>query len=258
MRRLNAELEARVAERTQALTASMRELESFSYAVSHDLRAPLRKIDGFSHVLLDEFAAVLDDDGRAYLQRIRDGVERMRVLIDDMLALAQVSQRPMNRLSIDLVPMARQMLQEWQLQEPSRKLQLTVPDSLVVEGDPGLLRIVLDNLLGNAWKFTRLAVDAHIEIGTFSHNGEAIYFIRDNGVGFDAGKAERLFTAFQRFHTVAEFEGTGIGLATVQRAVQRHGGRVWCESEPGRGTTLYFTLKPAPLAPPSDVAALSG
>ena len=242
---LLSSLEARVRDRTAQLEAANKELETFSYSVSHDLRAPLRSIDGFSLALEEDLEATLDDDSRANLTRIRRAVGRMNGLIDDMLSLARVSRGEMSDVPVDLSEMSVAVIDELRAQAPSRKVDARIAENLVVRGDPSLLRAVLDNLLGNAFKFTSRKDHAVIEVGRTEREGEAVYFVRDNGAGFDMAFAKRLFGPFQRLHTDAEFPGTGIGLATVQRIVHRHGGRIWGESKPGEGTTFSFTLRPA-------------
>ena len=245
---LNAELEQRVEQRTRALAAANRELESFSYSVSHDLRAPLRTIDGFSQILLDEYAARLDETGRGYLERVRAGSQRMAKLIDDLLELARVTRRDLQIGDCDLSAMALDIARELALADPGRRVKVDVATGMVVAADSGLLRIALDNLLRNAWKFTGLRPDAAIEVGCTVDSAGKTYFVRDNGVGFDMTYANKLFGAFQRLHSDSEFQGTGIGLALVQRVIRRHGGNVWAEAQPGAGATFFFTL-PAQSAP---------
>lgn len=242
LRQLNEELEWRVAERTRALEDANRELESFSYSVSHDLRAPLRSIDGFSQVLLRRYHDLLDDTGRDYLDRVRRASQRMGQLIDDLLSLSRVTRGTLQRQEVDLTLLARAVIDELQRAEPQRKVNVSLQDGMKVYGDPGLLRIVLDNLLGNAWKFSRPSQPAEIAFATDNRDGQNIYYVRDNGVGFDPAYAKKLFKAFQRLHGQEEFEGTGIGLATVLRIIRRHHGDVWAEAVPGEGATVYFTL----------------
>jgi signal transduction histidine kinase len=238
--RTNRELQ----ESKNALARANQELEAFSYSVSHDLRAPLRAIDGFSHALVNECADGLGDEGIGYLKHIRNAVTRMGQLIDDLLSLARVSRAEFRRVLVRLDEMARACAET--LDSTSRERQVTwvIPSGLQAEGDANLLRIVLENLLGNAWKFTRKTARARIELGKTSSGpgSEPIYFVRDNGAGFDMTYAEKLFAPFQRLHSAAEFEGTGVGLATVQRIIHRHGGRIWAESELERGATFYFSL----------------
>jgi signal transduction histidine kinase len=244
LRRLNDTLERRVAERTEALALSNRELESFSYSVSHDLRAPLQVIDGFGQALMTRYLAQLDDRGRHYLQRIGENTRQMGQLIDDLLSLARVTRTPLCREAVDLAPRARRVVEQLRQRDPHRSVTVEIDDAIPAVGDPGLLSIVLDNLIGNAWKFTSHRPSAHIRVGSSeTPHGERIYHVADDGAGFDMTYAGKLFNPFQRLHAAAEFPGTGIGLATVQRVVARHGGRVWAEAEPGGGATFRFTLK---------------
>ncbi len=242
LRQLNEQLEQRVLQRTRELEAANKELESFSYSVSHDLRAPLRSIDGFSQVLLQRYAATLDDTGRDYLGRVRRASQRMGELIDDLLQLSRMTRGPLRRQEVDLSALAVALLQDLQRTTPERQVQLRVQPDLRVFGDPGLLRVVLDNLLGNAWKFTRHRENAEIEFGSRVQENELVYFVRDNGAGFDNAYAKKLFQVFQRLHSERDFEGTGIGLATVQRVILRHHGRVGATGEKGNGATFWFTL----------------
>jgi signal transduction histidine kinase len=242
VRALNQTLSQQVRERTSQLEAANRELESFSYSVSHDLRAPLRSLDGFSRALLEDYDAVLDDNGRDYLRRIRVASQRMGHLIDDMLNLARVTRAELHRTPVDLTALASSVADELQRSEPGRQVELVIAPNLRASGDPRLLQVLLQNLLHNARKFTSTRAAARIECGQTLHNGLPVYFVRDNGVGFDMAYAHKLFGAFQRLHATSEFPGSGIGLATVHRIVVRHGGRVWAESAPERGATFYFTL----------------
>jgi PAS domain S-box-containing protein len=235
---LNADLERRVAE----LAAVNKELESFSYSVSHDLRAPLRSIDGFSQALLEEYGDVLTGDGQDYLRRVRAATQRMGDLIDDLLNLSRVTRREMRHEPIDLTALARLVVAQLQRAEPEREVEVTIQPDLVAWGDSHLVRLALENLLGNAWKFTSKQPAPRIELGATRMNGETVFHVRDNGVGFDMAYSFKLFGAFQRLHAATEFPGTGIGLATVQRVVARHGGRVWAEADIGKGATFYFTL----------------
>ena len=242
-RRMKADLEQRVLDRTSELAAANKELEAFSYSVSHDLRAPLRSIDGFSQAVLEDYADKLDDQGKDYLNRVRTATQRMGHLIDAMLTLAHVTRAEIHRETVNLSTLAAEMLAELQNSEPERKVNWHIESGLVAQGDAQLLRVVLVNLLGNAWKFTGKTANAKIECGAM-HNveGRVSFFVRDNGVGYDMAHAGKLFGAFQRLHLADEFPGTGVGLATVQRIVYRHGGRVWAEGAEGRGATFYFTL----------------
>jgi signal transduction histidine kinase len=242
VRRLNVELERRVMDRTAQLAAANKELEAFSYSVSHDLRAPLRSIDGFSQVLLKHYREQLDPQGQNYLERVRASSQRMGQLIDDLLNLSRMTRGELRREPVDLSAVARAVAGELQQAEPDRQVTFVIADGLVVDGDPRLLRVVLENLLDNAWKFTGKHPRARIEFGRTQRDGDTVYFVRDNGVGFNMAYADKLFGAFQRLHTRAEFEGTGIGLATVQRIIHRHGGGIRAEGAEGQGATFYFTL----------------
>jgi PAS domain S-box-containing protein len=239
---LNAELEQRVAARTAELEQSNRELEAFAYSVSHDLRAPLRAIHGFSQSLLQDYRDSLDDRGRHYLERIQAGAARMGQLIDDLLKLSRLTRAPLHPESVDLSALARAVMAELQAQEPLRPAHVRVADSVSVRGDPRLLRVALENLLGNAWKFTATRRTAEIEFGAVEEGGRRVCFVRDNGVGFDMAYADKLFGPFQRLHAASEFPGTGIGLATVQRIIHRHGGAIWADAGPDRGATFFFTI----------------
>ncbi len=229
--------------RSAELEAANKELESFSYSVSHDLRAPLRGIDGFSQALEEDYAGSLDGTGKNYLKKIRAGARRMGTLIDDLLNLARVTRAEMHRDKIDLSKMAADIVRELQAAEPERRVSVKVAKGLAANGDTPLVRVALQNLLGNAWKFTSKRPDAKIEFGVLNSNGNRAYYVRDNGAGFDQTYAARLFGAFQRLHSMQEFPGTGVGLATVQRIVHRHGGKVWAEGAVNQGVTVYFTLE---------------
>jgi light-regulated signal transduction histidine kinase (bacteriophytochrome) len=243
IRRLNAGLEHKVIERTAELAVANQELEAFSYSVSHDLRAPLRAIDGFSQAVIEDYADKLGDQGRGYLNRVRAATQHMGHLIDDLIKLARVARAEMKREAVDFSALAGSLLTDLQASEPERKVDWHIEPGLIAAGDARLLRVALDNLLGNAWKFTGMQTDARIEFGVLQKKtGGTAYFVRDNGVGFDMTYADKLFGAFQRLHTVNEFPGTGIGLATVQRIIHRHGGRVWAEGTAGKGATFYFSL----------------
>jgi signal transduction histidine kinase len=238
---LNASLEDTVEDRTRELQAANRELESFAYAVSHDLRAPLRAIDGFGLALLEDCGDELDERGRDYLRRVRAATQRMGELIDDILTLSRVSRAEMNHELVDLSALARGTMARLRDAEPDRDADVVITPDVTTRGDARLLRIALDNLLGNAWKFTSTQVHPRVEFGMRSDDAGAVYYVRDNGTGFDPRYANKLFKPFQRLHTEHEFEGNGIGLATVARVIDRHGGRVWAEGEPGKGATFFFT-----------------
>ncbi|MFZ2491879.1 MAG: PAS domain S-box protein [Thermoanaerobaculia bacterium] len=240
LQQLNAELEQRVRDRTAALDAANKELEAFSYSVSHDLRAPLRSIDGFSRVVQEDYAARLDDEGRDSLSRIRAAAQRMGQLIEDLLKLSRVGRADLSRERVDLTALARDVAGELRQREPDRVVELVVAEGLTAHADHRLLRVVVENLLGNAWKFTGKRERAHVTMGAEQVNGRLACYIRDNGAGFDPAYAGKLFGAFQRLHGTEDFPGTGIGLATVRRIVDRHGGRVWAEGVVGQGATFWF------------------
>lgn len=242
IRRLNEELEHKVVERTAQLETANKELEAFSYSVSHDLRAPLRAIDGFSQALLEDYEAKLDEQGKNYLQRVRAATQRMGELIDDLLQLSRVSRSEMRRTRVDMSALAESVIEELRRGDPDRQVEAAIQPGMEAEGDPQLLRIVLVNLLSNAWKFTSRQPVARIELGLGEENGESAFFVRDNGAGFSMQYVDKLFGAFQRLHSPSEFPGTGIGLATVQRIIHRHGGRVRAEGAIGQGAAFYFTL----------------
>ena len=250
VRQLASELDRRVRRRTAELAAANRELEAFAYSVSHDLRAPLRSMDGFSEALLDEYAVALDETGRDYLRRIRAGAQRMGTLIDDLLTLSRATRGEMRHETVNLSAEAQALLARMHETEPERDVEIHVDEGLAAEGDRRLLRHVLQNLLGNAWKFTRDAQSARVTFRRLSDeeaeaagaDGRPVFAVEDNGVGFDPKYADKVFQVFQRLHGRDEFPGTGVGLATVQRIVHRHGGRVWAEGRPGEGAAFYFTL----------------
>jgi signal transduction histidine kinase len=238
----HGELEQRVRYRTAELAAANKELEAFSYSVSHDLRAPLRSIDGFSLALIEDYGTKLDQGGKDYLRRVRAASQRMSQLIDDMLNLARVTRRAMQRETVDLSGLAKSIAEDLSEEEPSRHVEFAIADGLSADADSGLLKIAMQNLIGNAWKYTSAHDRARIEFGRVKHNGRPAYFVRDDGAGFDPRYVERLFGAFQRLHAATEFPGTGIGLATVHRIIHRHGGEVWAEGGVESGATFYFTL----------------
>ena len=249
IRTLNASLEERVRERTSELRvraaeleAVNRELASFGYSVSHDLRTPLRSIDGFSHILLEDYADKLDAEGQENLQTIRRATQRMGQLIDDMLMLSKLTRQEFRHSPVNLSALATAVADELKQANPERNGDFVIQPGLIADADANLMRIVFENLLGNAWKFTGREATARIEFGRTQQDDGTFYFVRDNGVGFDANGARMLFRPFQRLHHAAEFPGTGIGLATVQRCLDRHGGRIWAESAVGQGATFYFTL----------------
>ena len=249
-------LEQRVAERTgeleernealrhnsAQLLAANTELDAFAYSVSHDLRAPLRSIDGFSQVLLEDYATQLGEAGQDSLRRVRAATQRMGILIDDLLKLARVTRAEIRAEPVDLSDLARDIAAELQRATPERLVEFTIAPHLKAQGDPRLLRVVLDNLLRNSWKYTAKQARPRIEFGSVEENGGQAFMVRDNGAGFDMKYADKLFGVFQRLHSAAEFEGTGIGLATVRRIINRHGGRIWAEGAVDQGATFYFTL----------------
>jgi len=243
----NAQLEQRVQQRTTELSDAIKELEAFSYSVSHDLRAPLRGIDGFSQALLEDYADVLDDTGRDFLQRIHNGTEKMDNLIAAMLMLSRVSRHPIQQQTVALDELAKDIIQQLREQGPERQVNFTLAGNMSATGDEHLLRIALENLLGNAWKYTSKTEQAEIEFGVERVDGEKVFYIKDNGAGFDMQYADKLFDAFQRLHG-AEFEGTGVGLATVQRCIRRHGGRLWAAAEVDHGARFSFTLPSAEIS----------
>jgi PAS domain S-box-containing protein len=242
VRHLAEQLEQRVKDRTAALTAANRELESFSYSVSHDLSAPLRGIDGFARIIEEEYASLFDADGRHYLQRIRAATKRMQGIIDDMLSLSRISRNELVLSSFDLAPMAAKIFEDLRARYPERQVETVVTPDLRVSGDANLVQLALENLLRNAWKFTSHHPTARIELGQLQGPTERVYFVRDDGAGFDMRYAGKLFREFQRMHPVDKFEGTGIGLAIVNRVISRHAGRVWAEAAVEQGATFFFTL----------------
>jgi PAS domain S-box-containing protein len=242
IRLLNASLESRVAERTRDLTNANNELESFNYSISHDLRAPLRTIDGFSLALLEDCSDKLDEAGKGHLQRIRAAAQRMGALIDDLLNLSRVTRTQLNSQTFDLSAVVSDVARELQATQPGRHIAWKIQSGVLATGDSHLLRVAIENLLNNAWKFTSRRAEASIEFGKTQDNGASAFFVKDDGAGFDPTYADRLFGAFQRLHAATEFPGTGVGLATVQRVVHRHGGRIWAESTVDQGATFYFTL----------------
>jgi light-regulated signal transduction histidine kinase (bacteriophytochrome) len=230
-------------ETNRELEGANSELEAFSYSVSHDLRSPLRSIEGFAQILLEDHAQGLDEEARGYLRRVRAASRRMALLIDDLLDLSRVTRSSLTRQMVDLSALAREIAAEIEKSQPDRRVRFVIADGLAVHGDPRLLRVLLENLLGNAFKFTQMKREATIEFGAVTRDEGVAYYVRDNGVGFDKAYATKLFGAFQRLHGSEDFEGTGIGLATVQRIVQRHGGKAWAEGAVGKGATFFFTLR---------------
>ena len=242
LRTINEQLELRVEERTAELAAANRELESFAYSVSHDLRAPLRSIDGFAQALTEDFGASLDERGRDYCARVRKAAGRMGQLIDDLLVLSRISRAEMRFEDVDLSAMANDIVALLHEREPERRVRVHVQSGLRVRGDLGLLRIMMENLLDNAWKYTRKTEDADIEVGARWDGSRQVFFVHDNGAGFDMALAGKLFAPFQRLHSAQEYSGTGIGLATVQRIAVRHGGRVSASAQVGKGATFELVL----------------
>ncbi|WP_373531427.1 PAS domain S-box protein [Vampirovibrio sp.] len=238
IRCLNLQLQTQI----HHLNVLNQELESFSYSVSHDLRAPLRTIDGFSQAILEDCAHTLEGDALRYLQRIREGSQQMAQLIDDMLNLSRLARENLNKETINLSALVQQVVVDLQAGEPERQVAIRIQEPLFAEADARLMRAVLENLIGNAWKFTAYSPDACIEFGLTEQHGKPVYFVRDNGAGFDMAYAHQLFGTFQRLHNAAEFAGTGVGLASAQRVIHRHGGEIWAYGEVGKGATFYFTL----------------
>jgi len=235
----------RLADEIEAHKDTMRELEAFNFSVSHDLRAPLRHIDGFSQALLEEEAAHLGEQGKEWLGYIRGAVGKMSALIEDLLRLSRSGRSAIAPRELDLAALVGAVFDDLRREEPGRAVELVNAAAAPCQADAGLMRIVLENLVRNAWKFTKKRADAKVEFGVGQEHGEAVYFVRDNGAGFDPRYGDNLFQPFRRLHAASEFEGNGIGLAIVQRIIRRHGGRVWAESRLGEGATFYFTLAPA-------------
>jgi PAS domain S-box-containing protein len=242
IRALNTSLERRVQERTTQLESANKELQSFSYSIAHDLRAPLRAMDGFSHILLEENDDQLNDQGKEHLRRIRKASHRMGQLIDDLLKLLQVTRYEFNLKEVNLSELGQDAIHEKKTLQPERKVNFICPENLWVKADPGMMRIVITNLIDNAWKFTRRSSRATIEMGSFIREGKTVFYIKDNGIGFDMAYANKLFNPFERLQTSDEFEGTGIGLAMAERIIHRHGGKIWAEAVLEKGTSICFTL----------------
>ena len=241
--KLNSELENQVNYRTIQLEDTLKELETFSYSVSHDLRAPLRGIDGWSMALVEDYKDKLDENGMKYLSRVREETQKMGQLIDDLLHLSRVSRSEMSNGKVDLSRIAMSIAEKLRQSDPGRNVVFSIQHGIIVKGDAALLEAALSNLLQNAWKFTSTQEEAHIDFSTIDNEKNTVYYIKDDGVGFDMIYSSKLFGAFQRLHKTSEFPGTGIGLATVKRIIHRHGGHIWAQSEVGKGATFYFTLK---------------
>jgi len=242
LQQLNEALEEKVNTRTEQLLLANKELETFSYSVSHDLRAPLRSIRGYSEIVLQEFGAKLDSRGEEFLKRACDSAATMNQLLDDLLRLSLISRGELQREETDLSELARQVVSTLKSADPRRKVKLKIGRQLKARADARLLQIALGNLLSNAWKFTGRKPIATVEFDSIQKDGERVFIVRDNGEGFDMEWKHRLFGVFERLHTASDFPGTGIGLAIVQRIIQRHGGRIWAEGKRGEGATFYFTL----------------
>lgn len=242
IRGMNAELERRVAQRTEQLEATNRELESFAYAVSHDLRAPLRSMSGFSQLLQENPSEALDDKSRHYLQRINDASRRMSALIEDLLSLSRISRSELAVRPVDLTQLITEVATTVRERHPDRTVELRIEPDMSVQGDTRLLRIAIENLLDNAWKYTQHTERPQVTVGSQLDEEGRVYFVRDNGVGFDMAYSSKLFGPFQRLHADSQYPGTGIGLVTVQRILARHGGRIWVHAELNCGATFYFTL----------------
>jgi light-regulated signal transduction histidine kinase (bacteriophytochrome) len=240
--RLNDQLEQRVQERTAQLEEANRELEAFSYSVSHDLRAPLRAINGFTRILSEDFTGELPAKALEFLDKINEANKKMTQLVDGLLNLSRLGRRPLQKRELALSDLVRSVIEALASETAGRQIEWILPELPTVSADPVLLQQVFANLIGNAIKYTHPRSQAQIEIASFIKEGETVYFIRDNGVGFDMQYIDKLFGVFQRLHREEDFEGTGVGLAIVQRIIHRHGGRIWAESEPGQGTTFYLTL----------------
>jgi light-regulated signal transduction histidine kinase (bacteriophytochrome) len=239
---LNEELESKVIRRTAQLEAANKEMESFSYSVSHDLRAPLRAIEGFSYILLKDYVDKLDDEGKRFLSFIQNNAKKMEELINDLLALSRLGRKEIELLDIDMEELAKTMFEELNIETDKVQAQFNVKPLPPAQGDPGMIRQVFANLLQNAIKFTRLKEDATIEVGGYCEDSHNVYYVKDNGAGFDMRYKDKLFGVFQRLHSDEEFKGTGVGLAIVQRILNRHGGRVWAEGKVNEGATFYFAL----------------
>jgi light-regulated signal transduction histidine kinase (bacteriophytochrome) len=243
LRKHRDHLEELVAERTTDLLAANQELKAFTHSVAHDLHAPLRSIEGFSQILLEDYADRLDKQGKEHLERLKASSQHMSHLIDDLLDLSRVTSAELNREQTDLSAMAQAIAADLIREQPERQAHVDIQDGIEVFGDPDLLSIMLQNLLGNAWKFTSKKAETEISFGTTMHEGRQAYFVRDNGAGFNMAHSDKLFEPFKRLHSAKEYSGTGIGLASVRRIIRRHGGQIWAEGEVNKGATFYFTLK---------------
>jgi light-regulated signal transduction histidine kinase (bacteriophytochrome) len=252
IRELNATLERRVLERTRELATANRDLQELVYSVSHDLRAPLRAIDGFSLTVLQDYGDAIDEPGRSDLRRVRAAAQRMGELIDALLSLARVGRRRMDLEQVDVSAIARRVTNDLHKAEPERRVKIVIEEGLAAESDAALVDVVLENLLGNAWKFTAQRSEAHIEFGSFQRCDLPVFFVRDDGAGFDAAYVDNLFTPCQRLHTADQFPGTGIGLATVARVLGRLGGTWWAEGDLDRGATFFLTLSGGDADPPDS------
>jgi light-regulated signal transduction histidine kinase (bacteriophytochrome) len=242
LNRLNTELEDRVRRRTRQLEDANKGLEAFAYSVSHDLRAPLRALNGYSQILVEDYGPKLDATASHHLQRIIAASRRMEQLIDDLLRLSQVTRSHIELRRVDMSDVAAETLNKLRETAPERRIRISIVPNLCTYADPGLIRIVIENLLSNAWKYTSRKHDARIEFGVTDNRRKSCYFVADNGAGFDMAYAGKLFSAFQRLHAPSEFEGTGIGLALVSRIIHRMGGSIWADAKPNEGATFYFTL----------------
>ncbi|SCA55842.1 putative Histidine kinase [Candidatus Terasakiella magnetica] len=242
IRQLNLRLEERVRQRTSELETANKEMEAFTYSVSHDLRAPLRTIGGFSNILQEEYSEQLDEQAQHYIERVHLGTQKMERLINDLLKLSRTTRGEMHRKDFNLSALADEIITELRQNEPERDISVHISPNLKAYGDQRLVRIMLENLLGNAWKYTQLNDEPSLFLGLTDKNGQETFYIQDNGAGFDMNYADKLFTPFQRLHSSKEFDGTGVGLATVQRIIHRHGGEIWADALVGKGATFYFTL----------------
>jgi light-regulated signal transduction histidine kinase (bacteriophytochrome) len=242
LKQLNRELDQRVFDRTAELAASNQELEAFSYSVSHDLRAPVRRIEGLIQAVIEDFASQMNQAGKDFLEKIRESTGEMNQLIEEFLKLARIARQELDKTELDMSRLAAEVTDDLARTDPGRKVMVNIHPGLKAMGDTRLIRIVLQNLLGNAWKYTGKNPSAEIEFACRKDHHQAIFFIRDNGVGFDMNHYDKLFAPFMRLHSDDQFTGTGIGLATVKRIIVKHGGKIWAQSEPGKGSTFYFTF----------------